>query len=70
MENQGMSTVGFRVRKCNLIFGTGRCENRMDGEACPAGIERDNEEKDKKTPLSLEKKRRCVGRKSVSLSSD
>lgn len=70
MENQGMSTVGFRVRECNLFFGKGRCENRINQAACPAGIERDDYEKNKKPPLSLEKKRRCVGRKSVSLSSD
>jgi hypothetical protein len=37
-EIQGMSTIGFGGKPCNLHKATSRCQDKVDKGKCPGGI--------------------------------
>ena len=57
-EIQGMSTIGFGGKQCNLHKATSRCADKVNKKKCPGGITDLSEEASPRK----DSQGQCVGR--------
>lgn len=57
-EIQGMSTIGFGSKSCNLHKLTSRCADKVEKGKCPGGITNLSEEASPRKDSQVQ----CVGR--------